>query len=156
MEVSAVFPTPRSLVTQFATPLIGALALAAASYSTSALANGCERLAAQAHQLIPADKLANWRPVNDGAVLIWTDSSTQAYLVRLVHPLDGLTGAAIITLVDRDHNGLISACGRDALTLGDGHGGARVRIASVHLLSEEQTIELELKIYASKPPAISI
>ncbi len=156
MGVSAVFQIGRSAITKISTPLIVVLALLAASYTTSALANGCERQAAQEHQLIPADKLANWKPISDGVVLIWTDNSARAYLVRLIHPLNGLKGAAIITIIDKDHNGLISACGRDALTLGDGHGGAMARIASIHLLSEQQTIQLEQTMYASQPSVISI
>jgi len=62
--------------------------------------------------------------------------------VRLARPLEGLTSASIISLVDGDGDLTISPCGNDALTLGYGENDA-VRIVSIKLLSEQRTAALD-------------
>jgi len=135
--------------------LSAVLAFCAVPYRAMAAGTACEREALRAHQVLPAEDLANWVPVNDRAVLIWTQTSRRAYLVGLSRPLFGLTGAPIITLVATGHSGTISACGRDAVTLGD-RGAQRVRIAAIRLLSEKMTRQLERAARASLHPMASI
>ncbi len=112
--------------------------------STRALAatSQCEAHAARDHETLLARRLANWEPLDDRTVLIWTKHSSRASLVKLARPLDGLTSADIISLVDRDGDGTISACGRDAVTIGYGESDA-VRIVSIRLLSERGTVALD-------------
>lgn len=109
-----------------------------------AATSGCEARAAHAQQVLVGAQLDNWEPLNDLEVLIWTAHSTRADLVRLAKPLHGLGSAAIIDLVDGDHDGSISPCGRDGIRLGGGTGGGTmVRIVSIRLLSERRTAELD-------------
>lgn len=112
--------------------------------STRALAatSQCESHAARDHQTLLAWRLANWEPLDNRTVLVWTTHSLRASLVKLARPLDGLTSADIISLVDRDGDGTISACGRDAVTIGDDESDA-VRIVSIRLLSERRTVALD-------------
>ncbi|HEX5460958.1 MAG TPA: DUF6491 family protein [Steroidobacteraceae bacterium] len=119
---------------------IGALLL----MSTRALAATpqCEIHAAKDHETLLAWRLANWEPLDDRTVLIWTEHSSRASLVKLGRPLDGLTSADIISLVDRDGDGKISACGRDAMTIGYDESDA-VQIVSIRLLSERRTVALD-------------
>lgn len=105
---------------------------------------GCEARAIRAQQVLIGADLENWAPVNDRTVLIWSGHSTRAALVRLAQPLDGLTTVAVINLVDGDHDGSISPCGHDGITLASGPDDGRiVRIVSIQLLSEKRTAELD-------------
>jgi hypothetical protein len=109
-----------------------------------AAASGCEARAAHAQQVLLGAQLDSWEPLNDLEVLIWTTHSTRADLVRLAKPLHGLGSAAVIDLVDGDHDGSISPCGHDGIRLGGGMGGGTmVRIVSIRLLSEGRTAELD-------------
>ena len=112
--------------------------------STRALAatSQCEAHAARDHETLLAWRLSNWEPLDDRTVLIWTKHSSRASLVKLARPLDGLTSADIISLVDRDGDGTISACGRDAVSIGYRESDA-VRIVSIRLLSERRTVALD-------------
>lgn len=119
-------------------------ALFGATGSASAAVRGCEARAARANQVLVGAELDNWEPVNDLEVLIWTKHSTRADLVKLASPLYGLGGAAIIDLVDGDHDGSITPCGHDGIRLDSGtKGGKMVRIFSIQLLSERRTAELD-------------
>lgn len=117
-------------------------ALLLASTRVLAATSQCEARAARGHETLLAWGLANWEPLDDRTVLIWTKHSSRASLVKLARPLDGLTSADIISLVDRDGDGTISACGRDALTIGYDESDA-VRIVSIRLLSERRTVALD-------------
>lgn len=122
--------------------LIFLAALILASTPALAVASQCESHAAREHETLLAWRLANWEPLDDLTVLIWTKHSSRARLVKLARPLDGLTSADIISLVDRDGDGTISACGRDAVTIGYDESDA-VRIVSIRLLSERRTTALD-------------
>jgi hypothetical protein len=63
-----------------------------------------------------------WEPVSDRVVLIWARKSQRAYLVRLDRRLYGLTDAAVIDLLDGDHDCSISSCGHDGIVIGDDKG----------------------------------
>lgn len=128
-----------------ATLLLAALVpLLAATPDVAAAASSCEARAARAHQLLLGRSLDNWEPLNDRTVLIWTRHSRRAHLVRLDRPLEDLTAAAVLVLVDGSHDGRISACGNDGIAIGDGPGiGPVARIVSIELLSEKRTAELD-------------
>ena len=132
--------TAIDLIPVFRVALLAALLLA----STRALAatSQCEAHAARDHGTLLAWRLANWEPLDDRTVLIWTEHSSRASLVKLARPLDGLTSAEVISLVDRDGDGTISPCGHDAVTIGYGESDA-VRIVSIRLLSERRTAALD-------------
>lgn len=102
----------------------------------------CEARAVRTHQVLLAPSMADWEPVSDRAVVIWTRNSPRASLVTLAGPLRGLTSAAMITLVDGDADRMISPCGRDSLELGRGESTA-VRIVSIQRLSASQTAALD-------------
>lgn len=122
--------------------LIFLAALILASTRALAAASQCESHAARDHETLFAWRLSNWEPLDNRTVLIWTTHSSRASLVRLARPLDGLTSADIISLVDRDRDGTISPCGRDAVTIGYDESDA-VRIVSIKLLSERRTVALD-------------
>jgi len=117
-------------------------ALLLASSRALAATSQCEAHAARDHQTLLAWRLANWQPLDDRTMLIWTKHSSRASLVKLARPIDGLTSADIISLIDRDEDGTISACGRDAVTIGSEVTEA-VRIVSIRLLSERRTVALD-------------
>lgn len=125
--------------------LIALVALLAASRGVAAAPSACEARALHGHEALHAGSLANWEPVNDRAVLIWTRHTSRAHLVKLAMPLQGLTSAEIITLVDGDDDQAISPCGHDGLRLGDAAEVTRsaVRIVSIELLSAKRTAELD-------------
>lgn len=103
----------------------------------------CEAHAART-QVLSADSLDNWEPLDDRTVLIWIKHSTRANLVRLARPIDSLVNAPVIYLVDGDHDGSISACGPDGIAIGGGADvGQTVRIISIELLSGRETAELD-------------
>jgi hypothetical protein len=122
--------------------LIFLVALILVSTRALGAASQCESHAARDHETLLAWRLANWEPLDDRTVLIWTKHSSRASLVKLARPLDGLSSADIISLVDRDGDGAISACGRDAVTIGYDESDA-VRIVSIRLLSERRTAALD-------------
>lgn len=117
-------------------------ALLAAIPRVLAATPSCEAHAIRSHEVLRAESLANWEPLNDQTVLIWTRHSAQASLVRLAAPLDGLTSAPIIVLVAGNGDRMISPCGRDALMLGDDRSQA-VRIVAIRLLSARLTAALD-------------
>ncbi|HVS76088.1 MAG TPA: DUF6491 family protein [Steroidobacteraceae bacterium] len=121
--------------------VIAALLLALAPRARAATA-ACERQAVRSDAVLLAPSMADWEPLGDRAVVIWTKHSLRASLVRLARPLPGLTSAAVITLIDGDGDRLISPCGDDSLTLGDGKAGT-ARIASIRRLSARQTAALD-------------
>ncbi|MGH8199264.1 MAG: DUF6491 family protein [Steroidobacteraceae bacterium] len=122
--------------------LIILAALVLASTRALAATSQCEAHSARDHQTLLAWRLANWEPLDDRTVLIWTKHSSRASLVKLARPLDGLTSAEIISLIDRDGDGTISPCGHDAVTIGYAESDA-VRIVSIRLLSERRTVALD-------------
>src|SRR5690348_27136 len=93
-----------------------------AGAATPATLDG-EARAARAHQVVLADSMENWEPLDDRSVLIWTEHSPRARLVRLDRAVAGLADAAVIYLVDADSDGYISPCGRDGIVIGDRPGG---------------------------------
>ena len=127
------------------TLLLGMMGVFFATTCVAAAASStCEQHAIRAQQVLFGYTLDNWEPVNDHTVLIWTNHSLRAHLVKLKGPLHGLMAAPIIVLVDGDHDGRISPCGQDGIILGDGaDGGGIARIVSIRLLSERRTVQLD-------------
>jgi hypothetical protein len=119
--------------------LLGLLLAIPASYAATATA-GCRAHTVGAQDSIPAARLANWEPVDEQALLIWTRHDSRAHLVRLDRPIPGLLDAAIILLVTPSSYPNIGACGSEELMV-PGVGAAR--IISVQYLSEKCTAELD-------------
>ncbi|GEM_PF-4521667 len=124
---------------------VALVALLAASRSVSAAVSRCEARAIHRHETLRAGTLANWEPVDDQTVLIWTKHASRAHLVKLAEPLLGLTAADVITLLDGDDDEAISPCGHDGLRLGDAseEAASAVRIVSIELLSQKRTAQLD-------------
>lgn len=116
------------------------LGLLLASPVAFAAGPGCEARALQARQAIPAERLANWEPMDDHTLLVWTLHDSRAYLVELSRAVPGLLDAPTVYLVTRDHDPNVSACGHDAVVV---PGGGIARIASIRYLSEKRTTELD-------------
>ena len=93
-----------------------------------------------ARQSIPAQRLANWEPMDDHTLLIWTVDDSRAYLVELSRPVSGLLDASTVYLVTHNHDPNVCACGYDEVMV---RNGGIARIASVRHLSEKQTAELD-------------
>ena len=102
----------------------------------------CEAHARRAHLSLPVAELASWEPVDARTLLVWAPSARRAHLLRLDRDLIGLSGAPVVTLVDGDHDGAITACGRDGILIYSGRGG-RAFIRSIQYLSEKRTVELD-------------
>lgn len=155
--VNAISVVRRQLSLRTALLLAGLVVQLAATPHAAAAVSNCEARAARTHQTLVADSLDNWEPVNDRTVLIWLRHSTRAHLVKLDRPLDGLPEAAVVVLVDGDHDLSISACGKDGLAIGDGPGiGQIARIVSIRLLSEKRTAELDRGAHASLPDSMRV
>lgn len=124
-----------------ATLLAGVMALIA---SPAALARGhhCERRAMRAHLFIRVRDLDSWEPLSERTLLVWGVQATRAHLIHLRSGVPELADARILTLVDGDHDGLITACGHDAiLVTNDGGGYSAIR--SMEYLSAKRTAELD-------------
>jgi hypothetical protein len=132
-------------VLKLSTLLLGMLGVFFTTTCVAAAAGStCEQHAIRAQQVLFGGTLDNWEPVNDHTVLIWTNHSLRAHLVKLKSPLHGLMAAPIIVLVDGDHDGRISPCGHDGIILGDGADGGHVAsIVSIKLLSARRTVQLD-------------
>ena len=127
------------------TLLLGMLGVLFATTCVAAtVSSACEQHAIREQQVLFGGTLDNWEPVNDHTVLIWTNHSLRAHLVKLKRPLRGIMAAPVIVLVDSDHDGRISPCGHDGIILGDGADGGHIaRIVSIRLLSERRTVQLD-------------
>jgi len=142
--MNAISNDGRGNLVRLALPIVALMSLFGSWRAAVAAAADCERHAARASQVLFGPSLENWEPLNDRTVLVWTGRETRAHLVRLERPLDGLTDASIIVLVDGDHDLSISACGHDGIAIGEGEGQGRVaRIVSIELLSYQRTLELD-------------
>lgn len=100
----------------------------------------CEAHALRARESIPAAQLANWEPVNDQMLLVWTLHDSRAHLVELSRPVPGLEDAPTVYMMTRDHDSNVYACGHDEVIV---PGGGSARIVSIHYLSEKRTAELD-------------
>jgi Family of unknown function (DUF6491) len=98
------------------------------------------RHAVGAQDSIPAARLANWEPVDEQTLLVWTLHDSRAHLVTLDHPIQGLLDAATIVLITPSTYPNICACGLEELMV---PGGGAARITSVQYLSEKRTAELD-------------
>jgi Family of unknown function (DUF6491) len=105
-----------------------------------AAAGGSHARTAGAQDSVPAASLANWEPVGEQALLVWTLHDSRAHLVRLDRPIPGLLDAATIFMVTRSAEPNICACSTVELMV-PGVGAAR--IISVQYLSEKRTAELD-------------
>jgi hypothetical protein len=116
--------------------------------SPVALARGhCEAHAARAHLSIPVKGLDSWEPVNERTLLVWGIDAARAHLIHLRTGIPNLATVRILTLVDGDHDGLITACGRDAILVTD-NGGGLARIRSIEYLSAKRTAELDRQTWS--------
>ncbi len=151
VETRIVFPKLPLRALRSGSALVGLLALATAPYAASAASPSCERHAAREHQVLRVERLANWEPIDDQTVLIWTGTSTRAYLVRLARPLDHLSDAPVIALLDGDQDRTISSCGDDAVTVEDDEDTEVSPIVSIERLSEKRTAQLDPGTQAPAP-----
>lgn len=137
---------------------LGMLGVLLATMRLAAAANSvCEQHAVRERQVLFGGTVDNWEPVNDRTLLIWTGHSQRAHLVKLESPLHGLMAAPIIVLVDGDHDGKISPCGHDGIVLGDGANGGHIAdIASIKLLSERRTLQLDPGEHGDPAGSISV
>jgi hypothetical protein len=63
----------------------------------------------------------------------------------------------VVVLVGGDHDLNISACGKDGLAIGDGPGTGQIaRIASIQLLTEKRTAELDRGAQATLPDSMRV
>lgn len=120
--------------------LIAILVLALGCPPALAATSGCRAQAIHAQESIPAERLANWEPVDDRTLLVWTMRDSRAHLVRLDRAIPGLGRASTIFLAAPDGERNICACGHDAVIV-PGRGTAR--IASIQYLSQKRTAELD-------------
>lgn len=124
------------------------LALLAAGHDAAATTLSCEARALRAHRVLLANSMENWEPLDNRTVLIWTRRSRRAHLLRVDRALAGLTDAAVLYLVDPDHDGHITPCGRDGIAISDRAEVTQVaRIVSIELLSAKRTAELDRGAY---------
>jgi hypothetical protein len=100
----------------------------------------CETRTLHARQSIPAGRLANWAPIDDHTLLIWTLHDSRAYLVELSRPVPGLLDAPGVYLVTHNHDPNVCACDHDEVIVPD---GGIARIASIRHLSVKRTAELD-------------
>lgn len=126
--------------------VIALLAVAPTALASTAL---CEARAVRSHQVLHAERLANWESVDDQTVLVWMRHSTHARLVRLSRPLQGLTSAPVIIFVAGGDDRTISACGRDALMLNYA-GSEKAGIVSIQRLPAGLTAALDAARAAHK------
>ena len=120
--------------------LVALLALLLAIPASYAATAGCHAHTAGAQDSIPAARLANWEPVDEQTLLVWTLHDSRAHLVRLDHPIPGLRDAATIVLVTPSTYPNMCACGSEELMV---PGAGAARITSVQYLSEKRTAELD-------------
>ena len=136
---------------RIAIPLLGAAALLLlVSGVSAATSDKCDANALARHEAIRAKDLENWEPVDDRTLLIWPSGSARAELVGLDRPIVGLAHAAIVVLIDSDRDEVISACGEDAIAIGEGEA-QQARIVSMQLLSGKRTAELDRGAHATLP-----
>lgn len=125
------------------TCLLGAAAaLLLFAHRAVAATPSCDARALARHEALRAEQLDNWEPVNDRTLLVWASGSLRAELVKLDRPLEGLADAPILLLIDSDHDRVISACGDDAVAIGDAQS-QQARIVSMELLSQKRTAQLD-------------
>jgi Family of unknown function (DUF6491) len=130
--------------------LLGLLLAFPAGYAAAA---GCHKHAPRAPDSIAAATLANWEPVDEQALLVWTVHDSRAHLLRLDHRIPGLLGAATIFLVTRSTEPNICACGPDELIV---PGAGAARIVSVEYLSEKRTAELDPGASIRAPARVTV
>ena len=115
-------------------------AVLSACASTKPVSEECERRAAYSHTCIPVEQLADWEPLDESTLLLWTHGATRAHLLRLGRPLEELLLADDVDLADADSDRLICPCGRDGVV--DFISGRSARIIAIEYLSEQRTAEL--------------
>ncbi len=113
------------------------LGLLLAGSSVALATPGCE---ARTRESIPAERLADWEPLDDHTLLVWTLNDARAHLLTLDRPLPGLLGAPTLFLVTHDHRRDISPCGQDEVVV---PGSGAARITAIRYLSEKRTAELD-------------
>lgn len=110
----------------------------------------CEAHAIHAHLSLRVSELESWEPVDSRTLLIWTPQTRRAHLIHLDRRMPSMSRAPILTLVDGDHDGSITACGHDGIQV-DGERGARAVIRSMEYLSEKRTVELDRRNWIVMP-----
>jgi hypothetical protein len=115
----------------------------------------CEAQARRANLALAVADLESWEPVDARTLLVWAPSATRAHLLHLDRRLPALSHEPILTLVDGDHDGAITACGHDGILISGGHGG-RAYIRSIEYLSEKRTVELDRAGWSVPPLQVRV
>jgi hypothetical protein len=110
----------------------------------------CEARARHAHLSLAVAALGSWEPVDERTLLVWAPAATRAHLLHLSRPLAALTHSPILTMIDGDHDGVITACGHDGITVSDG-SSERALIRSIEYLSVKRTVELDRRGWRVTP-----
>jgi hypothetical protein len=99
----------------------------------------CEQRAIRHGAAIPVEDLGQWEPLDERTLLVWAPNSEHARLLRLSRRIEALPGTDMISIIDGDHDDLISPCGHDVVMVnGDG-----AEIISIRSLSEKETAQLD-------------
>jgi hypothetical protein len=122
--------------------LLGVLLLLCSPSWALARTHHCEARAVRTHHAIRVKDLESWEPVDGRTLLIWAPLATRAHLLHLGEQVQELSSAGILTLIDGDHDGLITPCGHDGILVTEGPG-AVASIRSIRYLSAKRTAELD-------------
>jgi hypothetical protein len=68
---------------------------------------------------IPVRELSQWEPYDDSSIALSMPGSSQAYLLRLARPIEGLEDAGDIDIVDTNLDGLICPAAGDEVLVAD-------------------------------------
>jgi hypothetical protein len=135
--MSRLHRSPSRIFWPFLAAFLFVLFLCASPY---ALAHSrCETRAARAHLSLRVRELESWEPVDGRTLLVWAPDATRAHLLHLDRWVEELAGSPILTLVDGDHDGAITACGHDGILV----TGSKAMIRSIEYLSAKRTAELD-------------
>ena len=99
----------------------------------------CEQRAIRKGAAIPVEDLGQWEPLDERTLLVWAPNSAHARLLRLSRRIEALPGTDMISIIDGDHDDLISPCGHDVVMV----NGDMSEIASIRSLSEKETAQLD-------------
>jgi hypothetical protein len=118
------------------------------SVAIAIVASRAEAVAGRSHvtrpdrACIPSKIMAEWQPLDDSSILVWSRDGTHAYLLVVEEPIAGLAAAENIFIYDADLDGLICAGGHDRIaTEESARDGAS--IASIELIGGEWTARRE-------------
>jgi hypothetical protein len=96
---------------------------------------------ASASRCVPVQDLAEWEPLDERSILLFVPDSRRSRLLVLAMPVEGLSLAGDIEIIDGDLDGFICPGAVDVIYVPD-CGCASASIASIEPLTETQTAEL--------------